>query len=201
MQEAPNGIKNGGDLETGLATSGQASATEPSSMGLPPAGIPTSTPTSTEPNTTESPSTRPPFSGTPSRSVAFQDPPKASAPGSRVNSKPGSAHPSPSHGNSRKQSRDEQAEEAIVRSQAPSQHSTKLVKSAAPSRTAVSSKNSPPSAAGKTTNENADTGSNKSISPSQRFTPNRHLTQAEIFSYKKTQLNSIKGEDFRDLFS
>ena len=201
VKEAPLGgkspiIKSDVDVEAGLGTPGQPSSTDPpSGMVLPPSSKATSQPTSTEPNTTEpatteSPSTQPAYSATPTKSVAFKDipPPKASAPPSRAPSKPGSALPSPGVGASQRQSRAEQAEEAMAaRSGAPSQHSTTLVKSGPPSKTPGASGGSAvvtssaggggPDKAG----EPGDGGSDKSISPSQRFTPNRGLTHAEIF--------------------
>ena len=71
---------------------------------------------------------------------------------------------------SSKQSRAESAEEMIARSQA-SQRSTVLV-TPAKSRT---------SQAKIQQRAEDDRGSDRSISPSQRFTPNRGLTEAEIF--------------------
>ena len=71
---------------------------------------------------------------------------------------------------SSKQSRAESAEEMIARSQA-SQRSTVLV---APAKSRTSEAKIQQKA-------EDDRGSDRSISPSQRFTPNRGLTEAEIF--------------------
>lgn len=82
-------------------------------------------------------------------------------------------HFSPSEGSPRKQSRAEAAEEVIARSQA-SQRSAVLVTPAKSSKSRTSVKVAERAA-------DEDRGSDRSISPSQRFTPNRGLTEAEIF--------------------
>ena len=83
------------------------------------------------------------------------------------------AQPSPTKSSPRKQSRAEAAEEVIARSQA-SQRSALLVTPAKSSKSVVSAKVLKHEA-------EEDRGSDRSISPSQRFTPNRGLTEAEIF--------------------
>jgi len=83
-----------------------------------------------------------------------------------------SVHFSPTKSSPHK-SRAEAAEEIIARSQA-SQRSAMIVTPAKSSKSGISGKVS-----GRGTDE--DRRSDRSISPSQRFTPNRGLTEAEIF--------------------
>ena len=94
-------------------------------------------------------------------------------PRSNVPSKQGtpSLQSSPTKHSSRQQSRAEAAEEMGARS---SQQSAVLVTPAKSSKSRTSGKVAERAA-------DEDRGSDRSISPSQRFTPNRGLTEAEIF--------------------